>query len=1325
MIDIETYAEQIVVSVPSKRVAFLIDEIMSPLCSVYQSELYTKEMQEFLTKTTDDFEQDKVLNLDEDKTNNFAVYKDNVKKIEGVYSKNIVVSANNETGVYVLENIDSTIKNLKNGDIFAYTYDGKELIVKVDSVVVNGTTATIYSQETSLDEVFDYVKIDNTGDLSDATVDTSSLDEDVIYNGLVEDTKEEDAYSEEGIMPEVEIEGGIGASFSHTIKEKKLGSDDNYVKVSGDLKFSAEAKVKVYITFSCRYLEVRLDCSVKISLKAEGKGEGKLKLTTIGMAICPGVYLEFTPSFVVQANITAELSGKLSATIGFRYSSDEGFENISSAPKFDSQLKVEGTLFIGLSLEPKLVIVSEKVAKASIEAEVGIELKAVIDSKNEDTENVKHECTLCIDGDISAKAKVSASVKFLNKDKWSLGIKLFDINHKIGDFYYSLTFGDYGIRACSHFKYRVNVNVCDSDGQKLGNVNIVADEHEYETDDKGHAEFFVNEGKIIFTFLKTGYETYKKEVKIYGKAIELDNKAKEIFVKLTKKNGGTTGNEGEEQGKLKIRSQTVSLGGNHSAVITEDGSLYLWGDNYYGKLGNETWYNSNIPIKIMENVASVSLGRDHSAAITKEGSLYLWGNSYYGQLGNGTTNLSSTPIKIMENVISVSLGWYHSAVITKDKDLYLWGRNEEKQLGNGTQKNSSFPIKVMENVASVSLGVYHSTAITKEGSLYLWGNNNSGQLGNGTKEDSSIPIKVMENVVSVSLGNSHSAAITEGGNLYLWGDNYYAQLGNGIKRYSSTPIKIMGNVANISLGAYHSAAIMENGNLYLWGDNRYGQLGDGTKKRSSTPIKIMENVASVSLGWRHSAAITKQGDLYLWGFNDEGQLGNGTTQGSSTPIKIMENVASVSLGWQHSAAVTKDGSLYLWGYNYSHQLGDSGKRYSSVPIKIMENIESVNLGDTYSAAITKDGSLYMWGSNDYGQLGNGATSFNSSIPIKIIENVVSVNLGSDYSAAITQDRSLYLWGRNDEGQLGNSAIENSNVPIKIMQNVTRVSLGNYHSTTITQDKNLYIWGYNYYSQLGNGITSYSDIPIKIMDNVKLLSSEPSTHQVTFSTQTLYIPTAYNQPMSTALNTTSSSFTNLTPNVEYIFYIVKSEETEKDLLSADNLLYINQGKADENGNLAFNFNNKTEWANAKTFLIGGIGDGNITLDDAELTCVIAPETTVEQLKEKLHKRFQLVDSDNIEITDNKSFIQSGNILYLFDSKGEVAKRYTIGIIGDVNKDGIINIQDAVILKRRLAGYSDLRLSEKASDINGDGILNIRDAVILLKYCAGMNVQLGKQ
>lgn len=171
-------------------------------------------------------------------------------------------------------------------------------------------------------------------------------------------------------------------------------------------------------------------------------------------------------------------------------------------------------------------------------------------------------------------------------------------------------------------------------------------------------------------------------------------------------------------------------------------------------------------------------------------------------------------------------------------------------------------------------------------------------------------------------------------------------------------------------------------------------------------------------------------------------------------------------------------------------------------------------------------------------------------------------------------------------------------------------------------------------------------------------------------------------------------------------------------------YYTSIKADENGNLAFDFNIKTEWSNAKAFLIGGVGDGNITFDNEDMTCSIAPETTLGELKEKLHKRFQLVNSENVEITDSTSIIQSGNILCLFDSKGEIAKRYTISIIGDVNEDGIINIQDAILLKKRLAGYSNLNLNEKLSDINCDGVLDIADTVILLKYCAGMAVQFGK-
>ena len=147
--------------------AFLADsEVYRPLCTAYESPNYTQEMQEFFAKTTDDFANDKVLNLDSDKENNFAVYDDGTKIIEQNGSKNQVASIDDDSKKYVIKNADSSITSLKSGDIFSYNYGNDEiLIVKVKSISVSGTTATIYGDEVVMDEVFDYVKIDETADL--------------------------------------------------------------------------------------------------------------------------------------------------------------------------------------------------------------------------------------------------------------------------------------------------------------------------------------------------------------------------------------------------------------------------------------------------------------------------------------------------------------------------------------------------------------------------------------------------------------------------------------------------------------------------------------------------------------------------------------------------------------------------------------------------------------------------------------------------------------------------------------------------------------------------------------------------------------------------------------------------------------------------------------------------------------------------------------------------------------------------------------------------------------------------------------------------------
>lgn len=374
--------------------------------------------------------------------------------------------------------------------------------------------------------------------------------------------------------------------------------------------------------------------------------------------------------------------------------------------------------------------------------------------------------------------------------------------------------------------------------------------------------------------------------------------------------------------KKDVKADTIvalSLGDSCSGCIDNNGILYMWGSNLFGRLGNGTTNNSSTPIKIMDNVKEVNLGDFYSTAITKDGSLYLWG---------GEDN--SIPVKIMDNVKTVSLGGSlgseHIGAITEDGSLYMWGSNEHGKLGNGTTEDSSTPIKIMDNVKSIHLSYDYSAAITNDGELYMWGGNWCYQLGNGNTEDSLTPIKIMDNVKSVVLGSSHNAAINKDGSLFMWGYNDRGQIGNGTTENSSTPVKIMDNVKAVSLGSEHSGAITEDGSLYMWGDNFYNQLGYSVAK-SSTPTKVLDNIKSINFAGCQSSAITEDNVLYMWGRETNITIDD----------TISVSIGQFSYGKNHFGIIKTDGSLYMWGYNTSGELGngESGAyAKSSTPIKI-------------------------------------------------------------------------------------------------------------------------------------------------------------------------------------------------------------------------------------------------------------------------------------------------------------------------------------------------------------------------------------------------------
>jgi alpha-tubulin suppressor-like RCC1 family protein len=349
----------------------------------------------------------------------------------------------------------------------------------------------------------------------------------------------------------------------------------------------------------------------------------------------------------------------------------------------------------------------------------------------------------------------------------------------------------------------------------------------------------------------------------------------------------------------------------------------------------------------------------------KTGSLWSWGYNYNGQLGDGTNSGVSVPIQISGTIWKqISRGYDGQAGIKTDGTLWTWGRGDLGSLGDNTLVDKSSPVQTVAggtNWKQVSVGVQFSHAIKTDGTLWTWGRNDYGSLGDGTETRRSSPVQIAGTTwKQVSNGRYITTAVKTDGTLWGWGYNYYGQVGDGTTTYRSSPVQIAGGGTNWKLTStcwYLSAAIKTDGTLWTWGDNYLGALGDGTTENKYTPVQVAGTIwKQVAVGGYYGTAIKTDGTLWAWGMNDTGQLGDGTSVSKSTPVQIPGTTwKQVASGYFSSGAIKTDGTLWTWGANYyGGMLGDGTTTTRNSPVQTASggtNWKQITAGQYGMAAI--------------------------------------------------------------------------------------------------------------------------------------------------------------------------------------------------------------------------------------------------------------------------------------------------------------------------------------------------------------------------------------
>ena len=551
-------------------------------------------------------------------------------------------------------------------------------------------------------------------------------------------------------------------------------------------------------------------------------------------------------------------------------------------------------------------------------------------------------------------------------------------------------------------------------------------------------------------------------------------------------------------------SQTSS-GMSHNLALKEDGTVWAWGSNHSGQLGDGTNIQRVSPVLVedaagnyLQGFTQVSAGFFHSLGLKDDGTVWAWGHNYHSQLGIDGVEFRTHAAQVpgLVNITAIETRSNFNLALKNDGTVWAWGRNEKGQLGDGTTTNSFTPVQVqaqttsgyLENIVAIAAGHQHGVVLLQDETVMTWGANDFHQLGDGTTTDRAIADRlkdqtdtVITGIIGIDAGLSHTLALEKiNNNILAWGNNDFGQLGDSaatgerpslVKNESDIPIN---GIQNISAGYHHGMAWKADNSALIWGRNDRGQLGDGTVVDNPVPQTVVGEdqnpvtVLSISAGHSHTTALISDNTVFSWGLNTSGQLGNGSTE--------LRDISQIDFSFQTAFAVKKDGTAWAWGFNHDtyYSLGMGHTQELNTPTQMkginntgnLENVKTISTLHWNGLALFEDGQVCSWGQNDYGQCGNGTTTtlqyphyVKDENNTSTLTDIIDIAAGYQHSIALKNDNTIRTWGDNSSGELGIGNSTQSTYPVwPTITDVQAISAGTGFSVALKTDGTVWSWG---------------------------------------------------------------------------------------------------------------------------------------------------------------------------------------------------------------------------------------------------------------------------